>query len=108
MQGAGYVVLVDIRTRCREPRPQGRLGASPEPGDISRMTDSTTDPQNAFGIWEGEVAAELPPRYDASLYYIGRIRTPWRHRKDCPKNARESDALCTLEIDSRWAPALKD
>jgi tRNA-Thr(GGU) m(6)t(6)A37 methyltransferase TsaA len=72
------------------------------------MSDSTTDDKNAFGIWEGEVAVDLPPQYDASLYYIGRIRTPWRQRKDCPKNARESDAVCTIELDSRWAPALKD
>jgi tRNA-Thr(GGU) m(6)t(6)A37 methyltransferase TsaA len=63
---------------------------------------------NAFGIWEGEVAAELPERFDASLYYIGRIRTPWKERKDCPKNARESGEICTIEVDARWAPALKD
>ncbi len=75
------------------------------------MTDTKTgkatdDP--AFGIWEGEVATELPPLYDASLYYIGRIRTPWKQRKDCPKNARESGEICTIEIDPRWAQALKD
>jgi tRNA-Thr(GGU) m(6)t(6)A37 methyltransferase TsaA len=61
-----------------------------------------------FGIWEGEVAVELPEAFDASLYYIGRIRTPWKQRKDCPKNARESDAVCTVEVDPRWAQALKD
>ena len=62
----------------------------------------------AFGIREGEIAVELPKDYDASLYFIGRIRTPWSRREDCPKNARESDAVCTLEIDPRWAQALKD
>ncbi|MEA2938600.1 MAG: hypothetical protein QOC56_2104 [Alphaproteobacteria bacterium] len=67
-----------------------------------------TDDKNSFGIWEGEAAAELPKSFDASLYYIGRIRTPWTQRKDCPKNARESDAVCTIEIDPRWADALKD
>ena len=41
--------------------------------------------------------------FDASLYFIGRIRTPWTRREDCPKNARESDAVCTLDIDPRWA-----
>jgi len=61
-----------------------------------------------FGIWDGEVAVELPKAFDASLYYIGRIRTPWKQRKDCPKNARESDAVCTVEVDPRWAQALKD
>lgn len=66
---------------------------------------------NAFGPRDGEVVAELPEHYDASLYFIGRIRTPWRDRKDCPKNAREardSGAVCTVEVDPRWAPALKD
>jgi tRNA-Thr(GGU) m(6)t(6)A37 methyltransferase TsaA len=63
-----------------------------------------TDPD--FGIRPGEIAIDLPARFDASLYFIGRIRTPWRRREDCPKNARESDAVCTLEIDPRWAQAL--
>lgn len=61
-----------------------------------------------FGVWEGEVTTELPPRFDDGVYFIGRIRTPWRERKDCPKNARESDARCTVEVDARWAAALKD
>jgi len=61
-----------------------------------------------FGIWDGELAVELPKAFDASLYYIGRIHTPWTERKDCPKNARESEAVCTIEVDPRWAQALKD
>ena len=59
-----------------------------------------------FGIREGEIAVDLPGAFDASLYFIGRIRTPWRKREDCPKNARESEAICTLEVDPRWAQAL--
>ena len=66
------------------------------------MTD-----KDAFGIRAGEVAVELPKEFDASLYYIGRIRTPWKRREDCPKNARESDAVCTIELDPRWAQGLK-
>src|SRR5262247_3815045 len=61
-----------------------------------------------FGIREGEKAVDLPARTDAGLYFIGRIHTPWKQRKDCPKNARESEAVCTIELDPRWAPALKD
>ena len=52
---------------------------------------------DAFGIREGEIAVELPKDFDASVYFIGRIRTPWTSREQCPKNARESDAVCTLE-----------
>jgi tRNA-Thr(GGU) m(6)t(6)A37 methyltransferase TsaA len=61
-----------------------------------------------FGIRDGEVAAELPEKPDAGVYFIGHIRTPWKARKDCPKNARESDAVCTVELDPRWREGLKD
>ncbi|MGC1777204.1 MAG: tRNA (N6-threonylcarbamoyladenosine(37)-N6)-methyltransferase TrmO [Xanthobacteraceae bacterium] len=59
-----------------------------------------------YGLREGELAAALPDHFDASLYYIGRIRTPWQRREGCPKNARESDAVCTVELDPRWVVAL--
>lgn len=61
-----------------------------------------------FGVRDGEVTVELPEKPDVGLYFIGRIHTPWKTRKDCPKNARESDAVCTLALDERWAPGLKD
>jgi len=61
-----------------------------------------------FGIWEGEKTIDLPQQADAGLYFIGRIHTPWKERKDCPKNARESEAVCTVEVDTRWREALKD
>ena len=60
-------------------------------------------------IRPGEVQVALPAHADASLYFIGRIRTPWIARKDCPKNARvarESGVVCTIEVDPRWAKAL--
>jgi tRNA-Thr(GGU) m(6)t(6)A37 methyltransferase TsaA len=59
------------------------------------------------GIRPGEITVELPDAFDASLYFVGRIRTPWTRREDCPKNARESDTVCTIEVDARWAPALE-
>jgi tRNA-Thr(GGU) m(6)t(6)A37 methyltransferase TsaA len=71
---------------------------------MSETTKQTADP---YGLRPGEVAAELPARPDASLYYIGRIRTPWKRREDCPKNARGSDEICTVELDPRWAAALQ-
>ncbi|HEY1541214.1 MAG TPA: tRNA (N6-threonylcarbamoyladenosine(37)-N6)-methyltransferase TrmO [Xanthobacteraceae bacterium] len=58
------------------------------------------------GIRPGEVKGELPQDFDAGLYFIGRIRTPWPTRDECPKNGRESDAVCTIEIDARYAAAL--
>ncbi len=67
------------------------------------QTAANPDP---FGLREGEVRVELPDHFDASLYFIGRIRTPWRRREDCPKNGRETEAVCTIELDSRWAAGL--
>ena len=61
-----------------------------------------------FGVWEGEKTVKLPGQPDAGVFFLGRIHTPWKERKDCPKNARESEAVCTVEIDPRWAEGLKD
>jgi tRNA-Thr(GGU) m(6)t(6)A37 methyltransferase TsaA len=61
-----------------------------------------------FGPRDGEQTVDLPAQTDAGIYFIGRIHTPWKERKDCPKNARESEAVCTLVVDDQWAPGLKD
>jgi tRNA-Thr(GGU) m(6)t(6)A37 methyltransferase TsaA len=61
----------------------------------------------ALDLRDGEIAAELPERFDASLYYIGRIRTPWQRREDCPKNPRQTDAVCTIVLDPRWTEGLQ-
>jgi tRNA-Thr(GGU) m(6)t(6)A37 methyltransferase TsaA len=79
------------------------------------MAKQTTRPKSAQNarsqdIRAGEIAIALPTKADASLYFIGRIRTPWKERKDCPKNAREareSGAVCTIEVEPRFAPALQ-
>src|SRR3954462_14800982 len=86
------------------------LGVIMAAGDTGIMSDQPANPndKNAFGVWPGEGVTELPKTYDASLYYIGRIHTPWKERKDCPKNARESEAVCTIELEPRWAAGLKD
>jgi tRNA-Thr(GGU) m(6)t(6)A37 methyltransferase TsaA len=60
----------------------------------------------APSIRPGEIAATLPEAFDAGVYFIGRIRTPWKKRSDCPRNARGSDAVCTIELDPRYAAAL--
>jgi tRNA-Thr(GGU) m(6)t(6)A37 methyltransferase TsaA len=61
-----------------------------------------------FGVREGEQTVEMPAKTDAGVYFIGRIRTPWKTRKECPKNARGSDAVCTVDLDERWTAGLKD
>jgi tRNA-Thr(GGU) m(6)t(6)A37 methyltransferase TsaA len=61
---------------------------------------------DVFGIREGEVAIALPGAFDAGIYFIGRISTPWTRREECPKNSRQSDAVCTIAVDARYAAAL--
>src|ERR1044072_1220607 len=58
------------------------------------------------GIRPGEIAVTLPEDFDAGVYFIGRIHTPWTKRDDCPRNARGSDAVCTIALDARYAAAL--
>jgi len=58
-------------------------------------------------IREGEVAVELPPPHNASLYFIGRIRTPWTSRLMTPRQGRHDGPVCRLEIFEPWVPALK-
>ena len=60
----------------------------------------------------GEIAVPFDPAVtaaDASVVFIGRIRSPWRTRDDCPKNlreARERGQAATVEIDQPWRPGL--
>ena len=57
----------------------------------------------------GELRIELPGDYDAGLYFIGHIRTPWKTLADCPKNtAARREVLATVELDPHYADGLKD
>jgi tRNA-Thr(GGU) m(6)t(6)A37 methyltransferase TsaA len=68
----------------------------------------------AGSIRPGEVAAELDPAAgagDAHLVFIGRARTPWVDREDCPKNvreARERGGSARIEINPPWRLGLSD
>ncbi|SDM52323.1 tRNA-Thr(GGU) m(6)t(6)A37 methyltransferase TsaA [Methylobacterium phyllostachyos] len=61
-----------------------------------------------FGIRPGEEMASLPATFDAGLHFIGRLRTPWRSRSECPKNGLQTDALCTVEVDAAYVPGLRN
>jgi tRNA (adenine37-N6)-methyltransferase len=59
------------------------------------------------GIRPGETSIDLPERFDASIYFIGRIRTPWHERGQCPRQGdRNNGPECRIEIDPRWHEAL--
>lgn len=54
-----------------------------------------------------EVAVALPDQTDAGVYFIGTIRTPWKTRDDCPRRTDPDGPVCRIEIDPRWAEALR-
>ena len=60
------------------------------------------------GVRPGEVRIDLPGSFDAGLYFIGRIRTPFKSRRDCPKNTAKSEAVGQVELDARFAAGLAD
>jgi tRNA-Thr(GGU) m(6)t(6)A37 methyltransferase TsaA len=56
----------------------------------------------------GEVAVDLPTTFDAGLYFIGRIRTPFKTRSECPRSTAASDAVGQVELDPRYVAGLAD
>jgi len=69
------------------------------------MTDASHGHDSS--IRPGEVAVPLPDSTDAGVYFIGRIRTPWAARRDCPRRGDPAGGpLCTIEVDERWREAL--
>jgi tRNA-Thr(GGU) m(6)t(6)A37 methyltransferase TsaA len=57
-------------------------------------------------IREAEVAVTAPVSADASLVFIGRIRTPWTSRLIAPRQGRLDGPICRIEIFEPWVPAL--
>ncbi|GIK98897.1 MAG: tRNA (N6-threonylcarbamoyladenosine(37)-N6)-methyltransferase TrmO [Alphaproteobacteria bacterium] len=74
--------------------PEGAMSAAAAPDDASPLRP-------------GELTVALPDTTDAGVYFIGRIRTPWRTLKDCPRRGdMEAGPVCRIEIDPRWREAL--
>lgn len=74
---------------------------------MARAPDDTPDPAMTGGVRPHEQCIDLPVRFDGQLYFIGRIRTPWPARTDCPRRGDpDGGPACVLEIDPRWADAL--
>mgnify|MGYP001819668166 CR=1 FL=1 len=64
-------------------------------------------------VRDGEIRSLRDPALesgDAHVVFIGRIRSPWRERNECPKNMRQAREKladnCYLEIDEAWRPGL--
>ena len=54
-----------------------------------------------------EISVPILEPDDARLFFIGRIHTPWKDRKDCPRQGRVDGPECRIEIFEPWVPALK-
>lgn len=55
----------------------------------------------------GEREVLLPERSDARLVFIGRVRTPFPAREQCPRQGRTDGPVCRIEIDEPWRAGLK-
>jgi len=67
---------------------------------MSSMVDETT-------LRPGEVTTELPEEADESVYFIGRIHTPWKSRSECPRQGDPAGGpVCRIEIADIWREAL--
>jgi tRNA (adenine37-N6)-methyltransferase len=70
------------------------------------MSEDRAPPEIDGELRPGEAAVALPAQTDAGLYFIGRIRTPWRSRRDCPKRGSFDGPVCSIVVDERWRAAL--
>ena len=60
---------------------------------------------NELRMNEREV--DLQPASDATLRFIGVIRTPWKTRDECPRQGRLDGPACELVVDPVWHEALQ-
>jgi tRNA-Thr(GGU) m(6)t(6)A37 methyltransferase TsaA len=63
-------------------------------------SDGLTMTGDRSDIRPGEVKTALPERFDAALYFIGRIRTPWT-RRTTVRRTRASPMPCARSSSTR-------
>jgi tRNA-Thr(GGU) m(6)t(6)A37 methyltransferase TsaA len=57
-------------------------------------------------IRSGETAVAFPETTDAGVVFVGRIRTPWTDRLQCPRQGRPDGPICRIEVFDPWVAAL--
>ncbi|ABL68978.1 tRNA (N6-threonylcarbamoyladenosine(37)-N6)-methyltransferase TrmO [Paracoccus denitrificans] len=66
------------------------------------MAETCADP-----IRPHELAVPMPERFDAQLWFIGRIHTPWTRRGECPRRGDpDNGPACRIEVFEPWTPGL--
>lgn len=59
------------------------------------------------GLRPGEEAVATPPAFDAGLWFVGRIATPWTRRSECPRRGDpEAGPVCRVTVFEPWVAAL--
>ena len=72
---------------------------------MNRMDDMTQI--DTSEIRPGEVSNGTEVQHDATLQFIGVIRTPFTSRDMCPRQGRLDGPECRLELLPQWLAALK-
>ncbi len=62
--------------------------------------------QSTTQIRPGEETVETPGSFDAGVWFVGRIHTPWKTRRDCPRRGDLDGPVCRIEVDEPWRKAL--
>ena len=62
--------------------------------------------QTTTQIRPGEATVDAPASFDAGVWFIGRIRTPWKTRRECPRRGDRDGPVCRIEVDEPWRMAL--
>jgi tRNA-Thr(GGU) m(6)t(6)A37 methyltransferase TsaA len=56
---------------------------------------------------EGEETVDTPAAFDAGLWFIGRIETPWHAPSECPHRGDPDEGpVCRVTITEPWTAAL--
>lgn len=63
--------------------------------------------QDTSKVRSGEMVADVTLSEDASISFIGTIRTPFASRSDCPRQGSHDGPECTIVLDRQWVPALQ-
>lgn len=57
-------------------------------------------------VRRGETIVQMPIDADATLFFIGRIGTPWDSRLKTPRQGRSDGPVCRIEVFEPWIGAL--
>lgn len=54
----------------------------------------------------GEETIRTPDAFQAGLWFIGSISTPWKTRRACPRRGDFDGPVCRIVVDEPWRKAL--